>query len=70
MSINLDDPDILSSQDAAKIWGKNPGYVKTSLQKTPEKWKPGTWRKFHNLIIVTSEGMELVTGIKDPRKKK
>lgn len=68
MEIDLSSPDIMSSSEAAKIWGKNRDYVRTSLKQNPSKWKKGTWRKFGKQIIVTSEGMELVTGEKDPRK--
>lgn len=69
MSINLDDPNIMTATDASIIWGKNRDYVRTSLNKTPEKWKKGTWHKFGKVILVTVEGMELATGQKDPRKK-
>ena len=59
--INLDSPDILTAQEAAKIWGKNEAYVRTALKQNPDKFPDGS---------VTTQGMEAVTGIKDPRKLK
>ncbi|KRM88266.1 helix-turn-helix domain-containing protein [Lacticaseibacillus thailandensis] len=68
--INLNDADLLTSTEAAEIWGKNKTYVRTSLRQNPDKWPAGSWRKFGREIIVTVEGMEAVTGEPDPRKKK
>ena len=39
------------------------------INEYPEKWPTGSWRKFGNTLVVTTKGMEKVTGIKDPRKK-
>lgn len=66
--INLNDGEILSAKEAAEIWGVNPSYVKISLHQTPDKWAKRSYRKFNNMIIVTSEGMENATGKSDPRK--
>lgn len=38
--INLDSPDILTAQEAAKICGKNEAYVRIALNHFTSKWKP------------------------------
>lgn len=68
VKINLNNPDIMDSKEAAKIWGKNSSYVRTSIKQNPEKWPQGSYRLFAHQLIVTTEGMEAVTGEKDPRK--
>lgn len=68
--INLNDPNIMSAKDAAQIWGRNDTYVRTSLRQNPDKWPEGSWRKFGKQLVVTTEGMEAVTGEKDPRINK
>lgn len=68
--INLDSPDILTAQEAAKIWGKNEAYVRTALRQNPDKFPDGSVRRFGKVILVTTQGMEAATGIKDPRKLK
>lgn len=70
VKINLNDPNIMGSQEAAKIWGKNLTYVRTSLKQSPEKWPKGSYRLFGHQLIVTTEGMEAATGEKDPRRNK
>lgn len=44
--INLDSPDILTAQEAAKIWGKNEAYVRTALKQNPDKFPDGSVRRF------------------------
>ena len=66
--INLNDQNIMSAKDASRIWGKNESYVRISLHQNPDKWPVGSWRKFGRQLVVTTEGMEAVTGEKDPRK--
>lgn len=36
----------------------------------PDKFPKGTIRKFGKQWVVTTEGMEAITGVKDPRKNK
>lgn len=67
--VNLNNENIMTAKDASKIWGKNPAYVRSMINEYPEKWPTGSWRKFGNTLVVTTKGMEKVTGIKDPRKK-
>lgn len=66
--IDLNNPDILGSSEAAEIWGVNPAYVRTSIKQTPQKWSKRNYRKFDRFLLVTSEGMESATGEADPRK--
>lgn len=66
--INLDSDEIMSAQEASKIWGKSESYVRISLRQNPNKWPKGSYRRFGKTIIVTTAGMETVTGQKDPRK--
>ena len=68
LKIDLNSPDIMSAHEAAKVWGKNPAYVRNSLRQTPEKWPSGTYRVIGKTLVVTTEGMETATGQKDPRK--
>lgn len=68
--INLDSDEILSAQEASRIWGKSESYVRISLRQNPDKWPKGSYRRFGKTIIVTVAGMEAVTGQKDPRVKK
>lgn len=68
--IDLDDPNIMSAADAAKIWGKNSSYVRNSLRQSKDKWPKGSYHIFGKQLVVTTEGMETVTGEKDPRKSK
>ncbi|MGX5378201.1 helix-turn-helix domain-containing protein [Ligilactobacillus sp. LYQ135] len=67
-NINLDDKNIMTSQEAAKIWGLNAAYVRTSIKQSPNKWPKGSYRKFGKTLVVTTYGMEQATGISDPRE--
>ena len=66
--INLDDKNIMSAADAAKIWGKGESYVRNSLHQSPQKWPAGSFRRFGKQLVVTTQGMEAATGQPDPRK--
>lgn len=68
MSIDLNDENIMSAAEAAKIWGKNPAYVRNSVRQSPEKWPDGSHRVIGRTLVVTTKGMESATGMKDPRK--
>lgn len=67
--INLNTPDIMDAREASVIWGHAENYVRQLYKKNPSKFPDGTIRKFGKQWIVTTEGMETATGIKDPRKK-
>ncbi|WP_242363402.1 helix-turn-helix domain-containing protein [Limosilactobacillus antri] len=67
--IDLNSPDIMDAKEAAKIWGKNDGYVRTFYKQNPGKFPDGSIRKFGRAWVVTTEGMEAITGVKDPRKQ-
>ena len=57
----------MTAVEASKIWGLSGSYVKTSLRQSKQKWPEGSYRKFGHTLVVTTAGMEAVTGIKDPR---
>ncbi|EHO50467.1 hypothetical protein FC98_GL001775 [Lentilactobacillus kisonensis DSM 19906 = JCM 15041] len=61
--IDLNDPDIMSSSEAAKRWHKADDYVRQMYRKTPEKFPEGSIRKFGKQLVVTRQGMEMVTGV-------
>lgn len=65
--INLDDPNIMDAKEASKIWGHAENYVRLIMKQNPERFPKGTIRKFGKQWVVTTEGMEAVTGVKDPR---
>ena len=61
--INLNSKDIMTAQEAAKIWNKNEAYVRTALRQNPDKFPEGSVKRFGKVILVTTQGMEAVTGI-------
>ena len=69
MEINLNDPNIMDAGDASKIWGHAENYVRRTYKSNPSKVPEGSIRKFGKQWIVTTEGMEAITGVKDPRTK-
>ncbi|HIW71066.1 MAG TPA: hypothetical protein H9875_00415 [Candidatus Levilactobacillus faecigallinarum] len=60
--IDLNNPDIMTSKDAALRWGKAPDYVRQVLRSNPGRFPEGSVRTFARQILVTREGMEAVTG--------
>lgn len=58
----------MDAKEASAIWGHAENYVRLIMKQHPERFPKGTVRKFGKQWIVTSEGMEAVTGVKDPRK--
>lgn len=69
MEINLRDPDIMDAQEASRIWGHASNYVRQFVKQNPGKFPQGTVRKFGKSWVVTTKGMEAITGVKDPRRK-
>jgi hypothetical protein len=67
--INLDSPDIMDAKEASKIWGHSESYVRIFYKQNPDKFPAGSIRKFGTTWVVTTEGMEAITGVKDPRKQ-
>lgn len=70
MNIDLNDPDIMDSKDASRIWGHADNYVRLFIKQNPGKFPNGSIRKFGQTWVVTTRGMEAITGVKDPRKGK
>jgi hypothetical protein len=62
LKIDLNKLPIYSGSEASLLWGKDRFYVKTIMQKNPERFPEGTIRKVGKTWIVTQEGMEEVTG--------
>lgn len=52
----------MSSQDAARIWGKAPDYVRQVLRSNPHRFPVGSVRLIGRQLVVTREGMVAVTG--------
>ena len=67
---NLDNPNIMSAREAGEIWGLSEGYVRVHMREARESFPPGTIRKFGKQWVITTRGMEFMTGRKDPRKGK
>lgn len=67
--INLRDPNIMGTRQAALIWGKNKGYIRQMIFKYQDRCPKDGWHKFGRSIVVTTEFMEKVTGTPDPRNK-
>lgn len=67
--VNLDSPDIMDAKKASKIWGHSESYVRIFYKQNPDKFPAGSIRKFGTTWVVTAEGMEAITGVKDPRKQ-
>ncbi|MGN1283638.1 MAG: helix-turn-helix domain-containing protein [Limosilactobacillus sp.] len=68
MDINLSDRDIMDAKEASKLWGHAENYVRLFVKQNPEKFPKGSIRKFGATWVVTTKGMETITGVKDPRK--
>ena len=66
--IDLNSPDIMDAKEASKIWGHAENDVRLFVKQNPNKFPEGTIRKFGKQWVVTTEGMEAVTGVEDPRK--
>ena len=66
--IDLDNPNIMDAKEASKIWGHSESYVRIFYKQNPEKFPKGSIRKFGTTWVVTTEGMDAITGMKDPRK--
>ncbi len=69
VKLNLDDPNIMAANKASKIWSHAENYVRLFMKQNPDKFPKGSIRKFGKQWVVTTEGMEAITGVKAPRKK-
>lgn len=68
-AINLNSKDIMDAKEASMIWGHAENYVRRMYITNPERFPEGSIRKFGKQWIVTTAGMEAITGKKDPRKE-
>lgn len=64
LRIDLNTDELIGSREASLMWGKQKDYVRTIYNKYPKRFPEGTIRKFGKQLIVTKEGMEIVTGTK------
>ena len=64
VKIDLNNPEIMSAQVASSMWGKADNYVRQMYAKYPDKFPEGSIRKFGKQLVITREGMEAVTGVK------
>lgn len=69
VKLNLNDPNIMAANEASKIQGHAENYVRLFIKQNPDKFPKGSIRKFGKHQVVTTEGMEAITSVKDPRKK-
>lgn len=67
---DLNNPNIMSAREAGEIWGLSEGFVRVHMREGRDHFPPGTIRKFGKQWVVTTRGMEAITGRKDPRKGK
>ncbi|CCI85046.1 hypothetical protein FC52_GL000642 [Lactobacillus pasteurii DSM 23907 = CRBIP 24.76] len=66
--INLDNENIMDAREAAEIWNLSEGYVRKRVNQAPHKFPKGSIRKFGKQWVITTQGMEAITGRPDPRK--
>jgi len=59
LRINLDDPEIMSTKEAAKRWGKQDD---STIRHRVTEFPKGTIRKIGRDWVVTEEGMVAVFG--------
>lgn len=59
----------MDAKEASIIWGHAENYVRRAYQQNPNKFPKGSIRKFGKQWIITTAGMEAITGVKDPRKQ-
>ncbi|WP_242363750.1 helix-turn-helix domain-containing protein [Limosilactobacillus antri] len=57
----------MDAQEASRIWGHAENYVRVFIRQNPDKFPDGSVRKIGKQWVVTTEGMEAITGVKDPR---
>lgn len=68
MGVNLNDPNIMDAKDVSKIWGHAENYVRRAYKHNFSNFPRGSIRKFGKQWIVTTDEMEAITEIKDPRR--
>ncbi|EPH92627.1 hypothetical protein D922_02430 [Enterococcus faecalis 06-MB-DW-09] len=54
--------DLMTAPEASKKWGYEESYVRQMIKKYPDRIPEGEIRMFGKTLVITSEGMENLTG--------
>lgn len=54
--------ELMTAPEASRKWGYEESYVRQMIKKYPERIPAGEIRKFGKTLVITSEGMEKLTG--------
>lgn len=54
--------ELMTAPEASRKWGYEESYVRQMIKKYPEKIPAGEIRMFGKTLVITSEGMEKLTG--------
>ena len=54
--------ELMTAPEASRKWGYEESYVRQMIKKYPERIPAGEVRKFGKTLVITSEGMEKLTG--------
>ncbi|HFD6484407.1 Uncharacterised protein [Enterococcus hirae] len=63
---DLHDNDLMTATEASLRWGYDSSYVRQMKKKYPNKIPEGEIRLFGKTLVITREGMEALTGRKEP----
>ncbi|MEQ6207383.1 helix-turn-helix domain-containing protein [Enterococcus mundtii] len=63
---DLHDNDLMTATEASLRWGYDSGYVRQMKKKYPYKIPEGEIRLFGKTLVITRDGMEALTGRKEP----
>lgn len=54
--------ELMTAPEASRKWGYEESYVRQMIKKYPERTPAGEIRMFGKTLVITSEGMEKLTG--------
>ncbi|WP_429968314.1 helix-turn-helix domain-containing protein [Enterococcus sp. AZ046] len=54
--------ELMTAPEASRKWGYEESYVRQMIKKYPERIPAGEIRMFGKTLVITSEGMEKLTG--------
>lgn len=63
---DLQDNDLMTATEASQRWGYDSGYVRQMKKKYSNKIPEGEIRLFGKTLVITRDGMEALTGRKEP----
>ncbi|EEW64439.2 helix-turn-helix domain-containing protein [Enterococcus faecium] len=64
---DLHDNDLMTATEASLRWGYDSSYVRQMKKKYPNRIPEGEIRLFGKTLVITRDGMEALTGRKEPR---